>query len=144
MPKRINQYQPLSPLAPLRNSLKIMKFFGWPLKFVNIECTEVKCRNLWILVIIWVVWMLTFIGIESSFVHFSGLSLNESYVTLRKERITTWDHRSLWILTIPNWIRPWGMLYCYKGVESDLTYLLKFFVLVGAHLSEGIPYYFAY
>ena len=98
---------------------------------------------MWLLPIIWVVWMLGFFGIESSFLYFSGFSLNESHVIMRKENIKTWDHRSLWIFTVPNWIRPWGMLYFYKDVESDLTYLLKFFVLVGAHLPEGIECFLA-
>ena len=137
------QHQPQSPLAPLKNTLKILKFIGWPLKFANNECTEVRRRNVWLLPIIWVVWMLGFFGIESSFLYFSGFSLNESHVIMRKENIKTWDHRSLWIFTVPNWIRPWGMLYFYKDVESDLTYLLKFFVLVGAHLPEGIECFLA-
>ena len=126
-----------SPLEPLKNRLTILKLVGWPLKIVNKEGTEVRRRKLWVFVIIWTIWMFGFAVTASSLVHFSGFSYNDTIVILRKEHIKSWDEKSLWILSVPNYVRPWGILYFYRDIDSKMTAFLRDFVLLGVQLPKG-------
>ena len=136
MAEGMNQSQHSSPLTPMKNSLTILKFIGWPLKIVNNEGTEVRRRKFWVFVIIWTIWMFGFAGIEGSLAHFSGV-FNETKVILRKENIKSWDEKSLWILYVPNWVRPWAILHIYRDIDSKMSALLRDFVLLGVQLPKG-------
>ena len=137
MAEGMNRSLHSSPLEPLKNSLTVLKLIGWPLKIVNNEATEVRRRNVCAFVIMWTIWMIAFAGINFSLVHLSGFSFNETEDILRKENIRSWDQKSLWILYVPNWVRPWVMLYFYKDIDSKMTTLLRDFVRLGDHLPKG-------
>ena len=138
MAEEVHQSQHSSPLEPLKNSFTLLKVIGWPLKFVNKQCTEVRRRN-WALAIFWAIWFIIFAGVEFTFFKVSGFSFNETEVILRKENIRSWDEKGLWILFVPNWIRPFPMLYFYNNndVDSKMTALLRDFVLLGIQLPKG-------
>ena len=137
-----NRFRHSSPLEPLKDNFTVLKSVGWPLKIVNNEGTEVRGRRFWALVIIWTIWMFAFVGIEFSLFRFSSFSdfnslLNKTEVILREENIRSWDQKSLWILYAPNWVRPWAILYFYKGLDIKMTALLQDFVRLGYQLPRG-------
>ena len=140
-----NRFRHSSPLEPLKDNFTVLKSVGWPLKIVNNEGTEVRGRRFWALVIIWTIWMFAFVGIEFSLIHFSSYSnlsdfhsfFNKTEVILREENIRSWDQKSLWILYAPNWVRPWAILYIYKGLDIQMTAWLQDFVRLGYQLPRG-------
>ena len=132
-----------SPLSPLRIDLTVLQFLGWPLKIVDKEATEVTSRKCCVLVVVfWVAWVSALWGIQMSLIYYSyGFSWDDAEDIMRKENITSWDEKSMYILYVPNFVRPFAIFCFYRGIDSKTTAFLKYFVRLGDRLPMGNTYF---
>ena len=128
-----------SPFRPFKTHLKLLQFFGWPLKICYEEATEVRKRSCFIIILIcFVVAVVTLlamvtVGLTSKSVD----GLNEIF--MENQNIKSWERISLYGLTFPSILLAPVLLYhLYNGVAHKMNAFLKEYAEVAETLQGSV------